>query len=143
MAQNLGQLGQFLVGVVDKAKKEASAGAVKVALAIIDNVVPATPVDTSRAMSNWQVALGGPPPGQIAPHVWGRKGSSRGASMTSTLAIARSTLAQKKPGVSIVIDNYVPYMRDLNQGSSAQAPAGFVERAQLVGRKTLESLRGS
>jgi hypothetical protein len=37
-----------------------------------------TPVDTSQALSNWQVGLGAPVDARIAPHFVGEKGSTQG-----------------------------------------------------------------
>lgn len=105
---------------------ETNADAVtrKVALAVDSAVVIATPVDTGRARSNWQVNLGGPASG------------TRGAlDQTGQAAIAegRTEIAKYRGGSAIHITNNLPYIGRLNDGWSAQAPSGFVEKAVLVG----------
>jgi hypothetical protein len=48
---------------------------------------------------------------------------------------ARGILTNKKPGQSIYVQNNASYIKRLNEGSSTQAPAGFVEAAILFARK--------
>lgn len=115
--------------------------AVKVALTIVGDLSYKTPVDTSKALSNWVVSVGAPSVGIIPANVQGLKGSSQGASAAEALAKAKATLANKKPGQSIFITNNLPYIRRLNDGYSRQAPAGFVERAVLIGRKQVEKAK--
>lgn len=120
-------------GAVDKAASDA---AVTVALTIVGDLAFKTPVDTSKALSNWIVTLDSPSNATIKPHFGGKKGSSYRSSAAETIALAKKVLASKKPGQSIFITNSLPYIKRLNEGSSEQAPAGFVERAVLIGRKT-------
>ncbi len=64
-----------------------------------------------------------------------------GASAAETINQARAVLATKKPGQKIYITNNLPYIRRLNDGYSKQAPAGFVERAVLIGRKMRKNFK--
>lgn len=121
-----------LAGAIDAAASEHAA---KVGLTIVSDLAYHTPVDTSKALSNWIVSIGGPTFKRIDPYFFGEGGSSRNASAQETIAAAKAMLANKKPGQSIFITNSQPYIRRLNEGYSRQAPAGFVERAALIGRR--------
>lgn len=125
-----------LEALIMDANREASDRAVRVANAIVEQLVMHTPVDTSAALSNWQVSLDVPASSRRFPFVPGRFGSSFLASAAATIADARSTLLAKKPGQVIYISNLSDYIRDLDEGKSTQQPAGFVRRAELVGRNT-------
>lgn len=76
-----------------------------------------TPVDTGRARWGWFVTVGSPsteipPEGQYSiPDVTSRANVSVSADVTAYIA------------------NNVPYIVELNDGSSKQQPARFVERA--------------
>jgi len=120
---------------------EGSRIAVEVALVIVDDLTEVTPVDTSKAESNWQVSLGSPVTKEIEAHVPGHFGWTAVESRIVARANARKALQNKKPGVSIFIGNAADYIQDLNEGSSKQEPAGFVERAELKGRLTLKASR--
>ena len=96
-----------------------------VALAADRTLVLNTPVDTGRARANWQASLGSPAAGTVdaAP---GKRGS-----VAQATAQAQAVIADYKggPGAAIFLTNNLPYIVPLNNGSSQQQPAGFVERA--------------
>lgn len=110
----------------------------RVAETILGDLVYATPVDTSKALSNWQVSLDTPVASSIAPYYPGSKGSTRATSAAQALSVGRAILATVKPGQRVFISNVLPYIVRLNDDYSKQAPAGFVERSALIGRKFLE-----
>lgn len=126
---------------VNKLDEEASNAAVQVALTILGDLVYVTPVDTSKALSNWQASLDEPPSDSIQPYYPGEQGSTQRASAQAALNAAKAILRGKKPGDTIYLSNLLPYIRRLNDGYSAQAPAGFVERAVLLGRKQKRKLK--
>lgn len=105
----------------------------RVALAIIRALIENTPVDTTAALSNWRVS-DGPLAAAIAAHVPGSQGSTRGASIAVALAEAEAAIRARRYAKALVIFNTIPYIQRLNEGYSRQAPAGFVEKAILVGR---------
>ena len=109
--------------------------AVETAQTIVGDLTFKTPVDTSQALSNWIVTLDSPSTQTVKPHFTGEGGSTQRASAAETINQARAILAKKKPGRKIYITNNLPYIRRLNDGYSKQAPAGFVERSVLIGRK--------
>ena len=105
----------------------------KVALSVDATVVSATPVDTGRARSNWQVEIGKPAKGELPAFVPGAEGSTVGPNTQMALALGAATIATYKTGETIHLTNNLPYIGALNNGHSAQAPAGFVQRAVLDG----------
>lgn len=135
MAKGLLDLAASLEKKAKAIDEAASKLAVDTALTIVGDLAFKTPVDTSQALSNWIVTLETPSSDKIKPHFPGEGGSTQRASAAETLNSAKLVLRNKKPGQAIFITNNLPYIRRLNDGYSAQAPAGFVERAVLIGRK--------
>lgn len=115
--------------------KRSSDLAAKAADTILTDLVHVTPVDTSEAVSNWQIGLDTKPTAKLEPYFSGKKGSTGAQSAAAALEAGRNILHVKKPGQTIYISNVLPYIRLLNDGSSKQAPAGFIERAVLLGRR--------
>lgn len=109
-------------------------------LTMIYYLVYQTPVDTSQALSNWQVALGVPVETARSAFYGGEGGSTRNASAQATIAACRRVLEQRKPGQTVYISNVLPYIGALNDGSSLQNPGGFVEAAVLLGQKYVEKI---
>lgn len=102
----------------------------KAALAADQAVVVATPVDTGRARSNWVVSIGSPTSGTREAYVPGAGGATGAANSAAAISQGRTALAPYKNAErSIYITNNLPYIRRLNDGYSAQAPAGFVQTA--------------
>lgn len=109
----------------------------RVTRAVVSNLVigdygVVTPVLTGRARSNWRTlfyrpdnVLHWPPPD---------KPDSPSAGAYRALAEMEDTVSSYSGRRSIWVTNNVPYIRSLNDGSSAQAPAGFVERAVAAGK---------
>jgi hypothetical protein len=109
--------------------------------AMLNEMLDVTPVDESTALSNWQVNLGVPAADELPAAVLGRYGSTRGASADKTLAEGRAELQYKKPGQPIFLSNLVPYIGDLDDGSSRQFPGGFVPRALIVFRLAVQDAK--
>ncbi|MEA3537590.1 MAG: HK97 gp10 family phage protein [Pseudomonadota bacterium] len=91
-----------------------------IALGALRGVVMSTPVDTGRARGNWQVDVNKVPEGESG--VLDRGGGE-------TVSRGASAIASAQPYDMIALANNVPYIGDLNDGSSKQAPAGFVDTA--------------
>lgn len=105
------------------------------AIAVDAAVVIATPVDTGRARSNWQVELNQPAEGT-------RDALDR--SGQSAINEGKTKIAAYKgggPGAEIHITNNLPYIGKLNEGHSAQAPAAFVEKAVMVGINAVKDVK--
>lgn len=92
-------------------------------------VVLATPVDTGRARSNWIVNVGGPSSEEIQPYAPGQAGSTGSANAQAAMAQAEAAVQNRQLEQDIFISNNLPYIGRLNDGYSAQAPAGFVQSA--------------
>lgn len=107
-------------------------------LAMLEEMIEVTPVDSTEALSNWQVNLGNPAADELEPYVRGQKGSTRGASADKTLAEGRTELQYKKPGQPIFLSNLAGHIADLDKGSSTQFPGGFVPRALIAFRMGVE-----
>jgi hypothetical protein len=93
---------------------------IETAIAANQAVVSATPVDTGRARANWQASIGTPI--QEATDDTDQSGAS-------TVAANNAVISRRQPDQTVFISNNVDYIETLNQGSSAQAPANFVELA--------------
>ncbi len=106
-----------------RVEKNANLVVINTAIAIDQVVVLATPVDTGRARGNWQVGVGVAMRGELD-----RLDTSGNATIAENTVRAKT----RKLGQDIFISNNLPYIVSLNEGSSSQAPAGFVEEAVQV-----------
>ncbi len=87
-------------------------------LELFSGVIKATPVDTGRARGNWQTTVGSPAKGRLERE--DKSGSE---------AIAE--VEAKTPegtGQVTYLSNNLPYIMELEEGSSKQAPEGMVKR---------------
>lgn len=92
----------------------------RAALAINQTVILATPVDTGRARANWQVAIGSPITEAI---------DDEDPAGVATISRNEGVIKGHRDKRDIILSNNVPYINELNKGSSSQAPAMFVELA--------------
>lgn len=124
-ARRIRALARRMPDNVDKIVKQA-------AIAVDQAVVLATPVDTGRARGGWQVGLGGPSTEDLGL-----------LDQSGAAAIARNNgaILTRRLGQDIFISNNVEYIGFLNEGSSSQAPAGFVELAVQAGVAAVKSGR--
>lgn len=107
--------------------------AITTAGVIVQTVTLATPVDEGTARGNWFASLGSP--NLQADEAFKDKSGQ------TTISIAKQTISKKIPEQPIYITNNLPYIDPLNKGHSSQAPAGFVEKAVLVGKTHMRSVR--
>lgn len=91
-----------------------------ISLQIVAKLNELTPVDTSRATSNWHLDLNTVDVTLVEP----------GHDVEGE---AHARLGSLKIGDVVYISNNMPYIRRLNEGSSVQAAAGFVEESVQVG----------
>lgn len=110
-AVRIREIGQFVVTATDKNVGEMAG-------LILTGVVTSTPVDTGRARGNWVVSVGTPATNESKT----LDKTGRG-----TIGRGQRIIATRNPGSTIFLCNNVPYIGRLNDGYSAQAPAGFVE----------------
>jgi len=84
-----------------------------------------TPVDTGWARANWLPSLASPvnsPAGEPTPSGVLTAGAAQQAGVGAVLGY-------KLPSGPVYVTNNVSYITRLNDGSSKQAPAGFVQKA--------------
>lgn len=107
-----------------------------VTLRMLEYLVAQTPVDTSKALSNWRVAVGGSGYGaeEIPAYFVGLAGSTREASSAAAIEAAKADLKRVRAQTPVALINQAPYIGQLAEGSSTQAPAGWVEGSILVGK---------
>lgn len=100
------------LGIVAKLKRAASEGG--------------TPVDTGWARANWVPQIGTPAAGTVGTRKQAEAGQ---VDQTGSAAGEAQLLGFKLAKGSIWITNNVRYIVRLNEGSSQQAPPGFVQAA--------------
>ena len=108
-------------------KEFTSARVIELALALHDRITVPTPVDTGWAQANWIPAIGEqeetPKPNLYNP---ASVEASRAQQKTGLRSLASYRLGEDE---DITILNNVPYINDLNIGTSTKAPAAFVQTA--------------
>jgi len=123
------QPSEFKIRIDDIANKLEKNGVElvkKVALAVDQAVVLSTPVDTGRARSNWLVSVDNPEERTV--ETYGESSASKAISQGSS-----EINSFGESNKAIYITNNLPYIQRLNDGYSAQAPAGFVEKSLQAG----------
>lgn len=105
----------------DAVVKNTNAETIKLASIVNQTVITATPVDTGRAKGNWFATLG-------IPRLFSDYDSKDQAG-SNQISKNDSVISNKTEGQSVYITNNLPYIKRLNDGYSAQAPAGYVEAA--------------
>lgn len=127
---------QRMASLAAKVQDNADKTVRKVAMAVDQTVVMATPVDTGRARANWIAALdvgvtntvetldpsGGQAIAQAAGVIAGYKGKPSGRS-------------------EIHVTNNLAYIGSLNDGSSRQAPKNFVQQAVKAGAAAVKGAK--
>ena len=101
----------------------------QVALKMLDTLVNSTPVDTSKALSNWQASINTPidtPRNAIAE---GSRGSTRNQSAAIAYALGEIQIEKYKLNEVIHITNNLEYIEGLNNGTISKQPGLFVEKA--------------
>jgi hypothetical protein len=97
-------------------------------------VLQLTPVDTGRAVGNWQVSLNSPADGEVeiggkAEAEGGNSSGNRSAAEAKAQSRAASAITGAKFGGSIWICNNLPYIVVLNDGGVNRVAHHMVERA--------------
>lgn len=123
----MGSLSSFAASMRKRAARvePAMANVLKTAaLNVVKDVASDTPIKTGQAQSNWLTSIGTPNPFYQANEL-----SNSG--WRDSLDFAKQVLANYKTSDPIHITNNVPYIVELNRGTSKQAPALFVQAAVL------------
>lgn len=107
-----------------------------------------TPMDTGKASSNWLVGVNSPRTEQIEAHSPGTSRSTRPQNIRATIDSAKVILDTVAPGDQVHVSNNTDYIKDLERGTSGQAPTGMVKqsidraRSVIKGRKLLGKRNG-
>lgn len=110
---------------------------------LIDSPPDGTPIDTSQALSNWEVGVDKRPNHFRKAFAEGKGGSTGGISRGNVMVAALAALKGRKVGQIIYISNVAPYIRKLAyEGHSKQSPPGWVEGAVMRARRWLGKQRG-
>jgi len=88
-----------------------------VGLEALRKIVLRTPVDTGRARGNWQMSQASPIERELDRTDLSQDG-------IDTVTKGQQDLGELKPFTPIFIVNNVPYINELENGHSSQAPAG-------------------
>lgn len=91
-----------------------------IALDINEGLIDKTPVDTGWARANWIPSIGTPFEGPVGDPT----SFDTGEQELGMAAVASQYQLSDGP---VFITNNVPYIEQLNAGSSEKAPAGFIE----------------
>ena len=92
------------------------------AVVVNQTVVLTTPVKFGHARANWQIGIDT----SITEEI-----DENDISGAATISRNNGTIRSSTPQKIIVLSNNVPYIQQLNEGSSSQAPAMFVQIAIL------------
>lgn len=126
MATQIRIVVRSLEGFIDQVIK-------KLTLDVTANLVSApdtgygTPVDTGWARANWVPSIGTPQTTTEGTREAAEAGSVSTAGQQA--GIAKVVTSYKHQQGAVYISNNVPYILRLNEGSSQQAPKGFVQNA--------------
>lgn len=110
-------------------------------------VSSATPVDTGNARSNWFPSVGSPVTAVLEEPVESlraKQTARQRAAKQRADNLARARTIERTYDIAqgrVFLTNATPYIVFLNAGSSAQAPAMFVERAVIAAVLSLRNYR--
>lgn len=108
------------------------------ATAALETAIEHTPVDTSKAVSNWIVTRDGPNRDVIDPYAPGQKGNTATLSKTAALAFGRAEIEDFDPerDVDLFLTNNVRYLRYID-GSGILALAAMAAKAAISNARLL------
>lgn len=117
--------------LADRVDKNSARAVKRATRALAFALIEDTPADVGTAKSNWLVKSGSYASGTVAAHVPGKKGSTAGANENAAKARAEADINARARGEALAVTNNLKYIGILNDGHSAQAPAGFIEAAMM------------
>ena len=103
--------------------------------AVQEYVITGTPVKSGRARNGWRVGAG--TPDTSTPDMIGPFDPSGSARMDANRSVINAAPLQ----THFYLNNTVPYVPLLNSGSSEQAPAGFVQKAEAIAKAKVRTFR--
>lgn len=107
------------LSILDDLNDELAEDVRKAGLQVLNGVILGTPVDTGEARGAWQVTLRDKAQRDTP------EGRRAGQALSEGTTKIQSVTGKNIP--TVTISNSKPYIEKLNDGSSLQAPAKFVE----------------
>jgi hypothetical protein len=130
-SRSFGEFAKRLAIISKRVQDNALKTVQRAAIAADQTAVLKTPVDTGRARANWMVSIGTP-----------NLSETPSTSADVALQQGRDAIGSYQLGQGgIFISNSVPYIQQLDQGSSAQAPAGISAQAIAAAKRQLVEVR--
>lgn len=126
----------------DKVPSNANRLVRAIALQSLTTVSFATPVDTGRARSNWQVGIGKANLDTIDSFAEDTGNSDANGAIATQMAVAKGNtlIGQYKGKGDLFISNNLDYIQGLDEGKSPQAPPNFVtDSIRLAVKAVVES----
>jgi len=134
MALNLRYLGAWANRTESAIEIQTNRLTKRVANEVLKSLVTTTPVDTSKALSNWRVSVKGRRTTKsISAHIKGFAGSTRAASAAIAISTGSGVIASREAKKTIHITNNLPYIEGLDNGTISLQPSGFVAKALIIG----------
>jgi len=118
MGTNITAFGPALDREIEETKTQLIVEHRNVIAGFIEIVSENTPFKTGHAMTNWQISIGG----EDVPELFDEPQST-----ADIVRRARSKLKNLSSHDDVDAVNEAPYISFLNEGSSSQAQAGFIE----------------
>ncbi len=132
--------------VIDNFKTERERIVKLAAKSILKTLVYNTPVDTSKALSNWQASLGSPITSTRDAIFEGKNKSTKSTSAAAALSLGEIQINKftvdkwgTTVGNEIHITNNLDYIEGLNNGTISKQPGAFVEKAIQLADSVVKS----
>ena len=104
----------------------------RVAYEMHESIIDSTRVDTSKAISNWQVSVGIGNSSYIPAHVEGKAGSTWATSRHTSLTKGGQAVKGRKVGTDIHIVNNAPYIEKIEDAPGYESVAALAFRVQVA-----------
>lgn len=126
----MGDVNKF-VSDMDAFKRQTQSVVGKVvrraAFVAMNHLVQGSPVDTGRFQSSWFVGIGEPNRSVAVERTSSGKASEESLARLSALTPATVTGRER-----VIISNNLPYAESLANGSSTQAPSGWIDAVAMA-----------
>lgn len=112
------------------------------ALIMLETAIDATPVDTGRAVSNWQISAEGLREAvEIEPYFPGNGGSTAIECMNAAKRVAKRDIRSWNKVADLHVVNPVDYVIYLNDGTTNRPGVFMIERAVAAGQAYVRSIK--
>ena len=138
---NLFDLSEYFRRLKGDIEQESNRYTQKYLSELLLELVDKTPVDTSEALSNWQVSIGAPAGARIEPYFPGKKGSTEAQSARAAYEAGVPIIKSRRYGDTVYISNLAEHIVYLEAGTSAQAPSGIVDLALMIAEERMRNVK--